>query len=252
MGRRYLVPTFSVARKTGGASQAAELALDKLLVEMVTTNPAKTLRWTQNVGSIEPGKFADLVLITKRSHPSAEGLPDSPYRNLIDATEQNVRLVIVNGEPRCGDPAIMKKLKPGDYEVIPSADGCFSKAIDVTLTNPKAGKIDAAKFTIATTDDTTAHVSGFTGKIEAVKFAIVEDYHFYFHLLGGQVSATTGLIGDDKPPFSLYLANFNQIQSLGNPFVAQLYRDRYFQFCAGVRMSTHTGASIHVVDKPGY
>jgi len=102
-------------------------------VEMVTTNPAKTLRWTQELGSIEPGKFADLLLITKHSHPSAEGLPNSPYRNLIDATEQDVRLVIVNGEPLCGDVDIMEKLKPGDYEVIRSVAGCFSKAIDVTI-----------------------------------------------------------------------------------------------------------------------
>jgi 5-methylthioadenosine/S-adenosylhomocysteine deaminase len=135
---RDLVPSLSITGKTENARQAAEVALDKLLVEMVTTNPMKTLRWTNEVGSIEPGKFADLVLITKTKHPSSEDLPDSPYRNLIDATEEDVRLVIVNGEPLSGDVAIMATLKGGDYEVITSADGCFQKGIDAT--NPAVPK----------------------------------------------------------------------------------------------------------------
>jgi hypothetical protein len=60
---------------------------------------------------------------------------------------------------------------------------------------------------------------------------LVEDDDFYFHLLAGEVSPTTGLIADDTPPFGLYLANFNQIQPLGNPFPANSYRDRYYTFC---------------------
>jgi len=129
---RDLVESLSITGKAGDAREAAEIALDKLLVEMVTTNPAKTLRWAQEVGSIEPGKFADLLLITKPNRPSAEDLTNSPYRNLIDATEQDVRLVLVNGEPLAGDVEIMNKLKPADYEVVTSVAGCFQKAIDVT------------------------------------------------------------------------------------------------------------------------
>ncbi len=252
---RDLVPSLSVARKSGHARREAEIALDKLLVEMVTTNPAKTLRWTQDVGSIEPGKFADLVLVTKHSRPSAEGLPDSPYRNLIDATEQDVRLVLVNGEPLCGDVAIMEKLKPGDYEVIPSVAGCFSKAIDVTIDLPKL-KANKAKFAIATEKFESVQKKlsdALTTMGIQLLPVFVEDDHFYFHLLGGEVSANTGLIADDKPPFGLYPANFNQIQPLGNPFVAQLYRDRYFQFCPGIYKRTPVEALYSpVVDEPDY
>src|SRR6266571_3410093 len=135
---RDLIPSLSITGKSGDARETAEIALDKLLVEMVTSNPAKTLRWTQEVGSIESGKFADLVLITKPQHSSAAGLPDSPYRNLIDATEEDVRLVLVDGEPLSGDVALMAALKPGDYEVVTSAGACFQKGIDVT--NPAAPK----------------------------------------------------------------------------------------------------------------
>src|SRR6516162_4754773 len=38
--------------------------------------------------------------------------------------------------------------------------------------------------------------------------ALIEDDHFYFHVLGGEVSPTSGLIADDSPPFGLYLSNF--------------------------------------------
>jgi hypothetical protein len=131
-GNRDLIPHLSTTGKTGNELTKAETALDKLLVEMVTTNPAKTLRWTQEVGSIEAGKFADLILVTESARPSAKGLPPSPYRALIDATEEDVRLVLVGGEPLSGDVEVMAVLKPDDYEVIESAAGCFQKAIDVT------------------------------------------------------------------------------------------------------------------------
>jgi len=113
---RDLMPSLSVTGKAGNAREEAEIALDKLLVEMVTTNPAKTLRWTHEVGSIESGKFADIVLITKPRHTSATYLPNSPYRNLIDATEEDVRLVLVNGEPLAGDVVIMNKLKADAFK----------------------------------------------------------------------------------------------------------------------------------------
>jgi 5-methylthioadenosine/S-adenosylhomocysteine deaminase len=128
---RDLVPSLSITGKNAEAREGAEIALDRLLVEMVTANPAKTLHWTE-VGSIEPGKVADLLLITRPDHVSAENLPNSPYRNLIDATEKEVRLVLVNGAPLSGDVALMALLKPGHYETIGSVSGCFQKAIDVT------------------------------------------------------------------------------------------------------------------------
>ena len=112
---------------------AAERALDQLLVEMVTINPATTVRWDDQVGSIEIGKAADLLVIDARSAPQKrEGIPESPYRRLIDATEQDVALVMVGGIAQAGDVEVMSSLKPGDFEVISSQAGCFDKAIDLT------------------------------------------------------------------------------------------------------------------------
>ncbi len=277
-GDRDLIPSLSIRGKSDEEREAAEAVLDKLLVEMVTTNPAKTLHWTQEVGSIEAGKFADLLLITRPRHPSAEGLPNSPYRNLIDATAEDVRLVLVGGEPLAGDAALMAALKPGDYEIVTSTNGCFQKGIDVT--NPAVPKgaetfafieetLRAALDAMAgdnppagggPTDDSNtyaylkAHIPGASGltdtqfrqlltfyfglapdgrlNIEGIQLApvLVEDDDFYFHLLGAEVSTGSGLIADDTPPFGLYLANFNQVQPLGNPFGANAYRNRYYDF----------------------
>jgi 5-methylthioadenosine/S-adenosylhomocysteine deaminase len=279
---RDLIPSLSITGKGADARETAEIALDKLLVEMVTSNPAKTLHWTDEVGSIEPDKFADLVLITKPQHSSAAGLPDSPYRNLIDATEEDVRLVLVNGEPLSGDVALMAALKAGDYEVVTSNSGCFQKAIDVTNPAVPQGSETFADVQTALRDALNAmggdnppaeggpaddsntysylktHIPGasaltdlefrqrltrFFGlapdgrlNMEGIQLSpvLVEDDDFYFHVLGGEVFADTELIADITPPFGLYLANFNQIQLLGNPFIANQYRDRYYQFCIPV------------------
>jgi hypothetical protein len=74
---------------------AKDSDLDRLLVDMVTRNPARTVRWLDQVGSVEPGVAA------------------SPYRSLIDATERDVRLVLVGGDPLVGDVDVLGRLKPG-------------------------------------------------------------------------------------------------------------------------------------------
>jgi cytosine/adenosine deaminase-related metal-dependent hydrolase len=139
-GDRDLVPELSITGKSGAALDDAETALDRTLVEMVTRNPARTVRWDAYVGTLEPGKRADLFVITKGDDPAARGLTDSPYRALIDATEQDVRLVLVNGVPLAGDVAVMQTLKPGDYEVVNSPAGCFQKAVDVTDSSPQGNQ----------------------------------------------------------------------------------------------------------------
>jgi cytosine/adenosine deaminase-related metal-dependent hydrolase len=128
---RFRVPGLTAGR-SNQARGAAERALDQLLIEMVTINPAMTLRWDDHVGSIEPGKVADLLVVTPSRSQPAHGIPPSPYRTLIDATERDVQLVMVGGIPVAGDVGVMGQLKPNDFEVLRSAAGCFDKAIDIT------------------------------------------------------------------------------------------------------------------------
>jgi hypothetical protein len=109
---------------------------DRDLVDMVTRNPALTLGWGGYVGSIRKGLRADLLLIRdpeaslKKGKDKINRSPN-PYRALIDAAEANVRLVTVDGEAVTGSERFMRRLSPGDYELVQGALGGRA-AIDVT------------------------------------------------------------------------------------------------------------------------
>jgi 5-methylthioadenosine/S-adenosylhomocysteine deaminase len=130
------VAAFATDGKPDASQRVADEALDRSLVDMVTRNPALTLHWYDKVGSIEAGKIADLVLIHRPQTLPTPGRPPSVYRDLINATERDVDLVLVGGEPLAGATAMMSALKPGDYEVVGSVAGRFQKAVDVTTTAP--------------------------------------------------------------------------------------------------------------------
>jgi Amidohydrolase family len=116
----------------GFGGQHGDDAPDQAPADMVTRNPALALRWDDKVGSIEPGKVADLLLL-RRSAPSPAD-PRSVYRELIDATDANVELVLVGGQPRAGDVDLMTALRPSTCEIVTSPVSGFSKAVDVVTT----------------------------------------------------------------------------------------------------------------------
>ena len=64
------------------------------LVAMATINPARMLKWDAAVGSIEPGKRADMVVVDGRS--------GDPYEHLLKARESAITLVVVDGRPATG------------------------------------------------------------------------------------------------------------------------------------------------------
>jgi 5-methylthioadenosine/S-adenosylhomocysteine deaminase len=136
------IPAFAIDGKQGLERRQAENALDRALVDMVTRNPALALRWYERVGSVEPGKVADLLLVRRPSQSPALGLPPTVYRDLIDATERDVRLVLVGGDPLAGDVELLAALKPSDHEVVTSSAGGFAKAVDVTTNEivPEGGE----------------------------------------------------------------------------------------------------------------
>lgn len=68
---------------------------DKEVVRMITVNPAKALRIQKDLGSIEVGKKADLLLISKTD--------DNPYSSLVNAKLSDIALVMMEGKPIYGD-----------------------------------------------------------------------------------------------------------------------------------------------------
>ena len=82
-------------------AQAAPVFTDEELVGLVTANPGEALSavWPRPVGRLQAGALADLLVVARR-HPD-------PYRNLIRATEADVRLVVVGGKARYGTRALL-------------------------------------------------------------------------------------------------------------------------------------------------
>lgn len=83
---------------------AANVFTRHRLVQMVTSNPADALGWSDKVGRIAPGLYADLMV-------TAEVDADA-YDNLVLASERDVRLVLVGGSAVYGLPSLMKAALP--------------------------------------------------------------------------------------------------------------------------------------------
>jgi 5-methylthioadenosine/S-adenosylhomocysteine deaminase len=83
------------------------------LVQMATTQAAKTLHLDATLGSIDVGKKADLTVIG--------GTCSDPWSTLIRARPRDVRLVMVGGVPLYGDASMQA--------AAPSSPGC--EAVDV-------------------------------------------------------------------------------------------------------------------------
>jgi cytosine/adenosine deaminase-related metal-dependent hydrolase len=101
-GSKNLLGELKVAHVVAPTVGANLTTLD--LVRMATTTPAALLGWDRHLGSLEPGKRADLIVVA--------GHATDPYRQLIDATEADLDLVMINGTPRAGRPELMISLVP--------------------------------------------------------------------------------------------------------------------------------------------
>jgi len=102
-GTKSALAELKVADLVSRHALATKLS-DLELVSMVTRNPADALGWGDRLGRIAPGYLADLVVLDARQA--------DPYRNLIDAVEENVRLVAIEGIALYGDAGLMKSLRP--------------------------------------------------------------------------------------------------------------------------------------------
>ncbi len=94
---------------------------DYELVQTITTNVVDAIGWSDHTGRIQSGLAADLVVL--------DTFEADPYRNVIEAIDPDVRLVVVGGLPVFGDVDIMQALDD-EVEII-QGDG-FRKAIDIT------------------------------------------------------------------------------------------------------------------------
>ncbi len=99
-GSKNLLNELKIAKAVNEA-RGLEFA-DAEIVAMATSVPAKIAKWDKAVGSLAPGWKADLLVVA--------GDAGDPYGSLIAAKETDVRLVIVDGRPTLGSPALMNAL----------------------------------------------------------------------------------------------------------------------------------------------
>jgi hypothetical protein len=87
----------------------------RAICAMATCNPADALGWGSELGRLRTGCHGDFLV-----------LPDSgasPYRTLINATEQDIQLVAINGYPMYGTDALMRAANAVNPEPIQVAPG---------------------------------------------------------------------------------------------------------------------------------
>jgi 5-methylthioadenosine/S-adenosylhomocysteine deaminase len=100
--------------------------------EMATINGARSLGMEREIGSLEPGKRADLILVSLQE-PNAEPLYNI-YSQLVYALKgSDVKHVMVNGRPLVRDRKLLTLNLP---EILAKAEA-FRKSISQSLTKPQ-------------------------------------------------------------------------------------------------------------------
>jgi 5-methylthioadenosine/S-adenosylhomocysteine deaminase len=76
------------------------------LIEMVTVDAARTMMWDHEIGSLEPGKKADIILMDLQD-PKFVPLLNIPASIVYQAAPENVRTVIIDGRVVMEDRRIL-------------------------------------------------------------------------------------------------------------------------------------------------
>lgn len=106
------------------------------LIAMTTKNAAHIIKWDKELGTLEKGKRADLVVIGKQDEAD-------PYSTLLHASEKSISLVVINGTPRYGDTKLMSKFNGTvEKKKIGSKTKIFN--LQQTSANPVTGKLKLA------------------------------------------------------------------------------------------------------------
>src|SRR3569833_420699 len=106
-GTKNLLGELKIAKLT--SDHLGGLFSDHQLVKMVTSIPASMMGWDKFLGSIEPGKQADIVVMVVQT--------GDPYSGLISASETDVAAVMIAGKVRAGRATLLDPSSP-DVELI--------------------------------------------------------------------------------------------------------------------------------------
>jgi 5-methylthioadenosine/S-adenosylhomocysteine deaminase len=96
-GSKNLLAELKIARLLSEEAGGVVAARD--IVAMATIDAARMLKWQDALGSIQPGKRADLIVV--------DDMTGDPYEHLIEARETSITFVVIDGTPRYGAPRLM-------------------------------------------------------------------------------------------------------------------------------------------------
>ncbi len=160
-GSKNLLEELKVAWLSVQADGAALKPKD--LCAAVTRNAARAVGWGDALGTIEKGKYADLLV--------TDTLVDDPYENLLRATERNVRLVVIAGYPRHGDAELMEKFPPSDGQREDLTVG--GRAKQLWLAHPQSRlKNLTFKAALAQLKHATSHLRTIEAELAAAPFSL--------------------------------------------------------------------------------
>ena len=128
-GGKNLLDELKIAYEYNKANFGGILSYEDM-AKSVTCNPADAIGWKDYCGRIKSGLYADIMVISDNK--------TNPFEALVDATERDVELVFIGGDPLYGDSIFMAKLKPGDFEYIKTPCG-FTKCLDFTKDDVQLG-----------------------------------------------------------------------------------------------------------------
>ncbi|ADP84374.1 amidohydrolase [Pseudofrankia inefficax] len=108
-GSKGLLGELKAARLASTA--AGGVFTDRDLVAMATRDAATILQWNGKLGTLETGRYADLLVIDTTTA--------DPYTALIDARDHDIILVTIAGIPRYGTTTLMHTLTADDDQPAP-------------------------------------------------------------------------------------------------------------------------------------
>ena len=104
------------------------------LAQMVTSNPAKAIRWDNYSGMISQNNSADILIINQICEKQNTCL--DPFESLILAGDSDVKLVLVKGKPLYGEIQLLTEFGVSDYDIV----GCLGWKKGIILKNPAVDK----------------------------------------------------------------------------------------------------------------
>jgi 5-methylthioadenosine/S-adenosylhomocysteine deaminase len=142
-GSKNLLCELKVAYTVAKHDPAGQLFTTADMVRMATSGAAALLDWQDTLGSLEPGKRADLVAIT--------GTTSHYNQALIDATERDVILTMIGGVAVYGRPDLITPTAPNAEAVtVGGQQRCFN--FHTPTADPTVAAVTLAQATQTLTD----------------------------------------------------------------------------------------------------